>query len=378
MRLDKMKVISTGSRFDIYPDDLKSYDQLPADYYIVRFNQKTGFYLEKYSEFQMTETKIYGVHLNKVEKVIKSFKAFNRNLGVILSGDKGIGKSLFARLLGRKAVESGIPVIIVEGFVEGIGSFIDFIEQEILVLFDEFDKTFASRRDEGADPQASMLSLFDGVAQGKKLFVVTCNELRGLNGFLVNRPGRFHYHFRFEYPSPEDIRSYLMDKLQPEVQTEINDVISFSRRVALNFDCLRAIAFELNLGQSFADAISDLNIINIEREAYRVVVKFTDGTTLMQKAYNMDSFSDEEQYVRLFDRQGDYKGAISFPADAIRYSPIIGELLVDPSDVSLDYRDYYDDESDDDSKKEKKAFLSKEVASVTIKRLESTNIHYAV
>jgi hypothetical protein len=76
---------------------------------------------------------------------------------------------MVARLLGRKAVEKGFPVIIVESFVDGIGSFIDSIEQEILVLFDEFDKTFASNKDEGIDPQSSMLSLFDGVAQGKKV-----------------------------------------------------------------------------------------------------------------------------------------------------------------------------------------------------------------
>lgn len=37
-----------------------------------------------------------------------------------------------------------------------------------MILFDEFDKTFAKGRNE-SDPQANMLSLFDGVAQGKKL-----------------------------------------------------------------------------------------------------------------------------------------------------------------------------------------------------------------
>lgn len=94
-----MKIISTGIKYNVYPDDLKSYDRLPADYYVVRFSLNAGFFLEKYSEFQMTESKIYGVHLEKVKKVLASFKMFNRNLGVILSGDKGIGKSLFARLL---------------------------------------------------------------------------------------------------------------------------------------------------------------------------------------------------------------------------------------------------------------------------------------
>ena len=41
--------------------------------------------------------KAYGVHTEKLEKVMDSFKLFSRSLGVILSGDKGIGKSLFAK-----------------------------------------------------------------------------------------------------------------------------------------------------------------------------------------------------------------------------------------------------------------------------------------
>lgn len=369
-----MRVISTGSKFNIYPDDLKSYDRLPADYYVVRFHPKKGFYLEKYSAFQMTESKIYGIHLEKVHKVLRSFEAFNRNLGVILSGDKGIGKSLFARLLGREAVNKGIPVIIVEGFIEGIGSFIDSIDQEVLVLFDEFDKTFARGRDDSEDQQASMLSLFDGVAQGKKLFVVTCNELRGLNGFLVNRPGRFHYHFRFDYPSAEDIRNYLKDKLVPEAHSEIEEVVNFSKRVALNFDCLRAIAFELNLGQNFATAISDLNIINVERECYRVTAQFADGSTLVNKDFYMDSFNEEDKTVYLYNRQGSYAGEITFPSDAIRFNSLTGELYVDGSDISVDY-DY---DGGEDDEKSRKALIAKDIQQVTIHRVQANNLHYTV
>lgn len=375
-----MKVISTGSSFDIYPDDLKSYNRLPADYYIVRFSQRSGFFLEKYSEFQLNEDKIYGVHLEKAQKVLKSFEIFNRNLGVILSGDKGIGKSLFARMLGREAVKLEIPVIIVDCFNDGIGSFIDKIDQEVLVLFDEFDKTFVRHKGDDMDPQASMLSLFDGVAAGKKLFVVTCNEIRSLNGFLVNRPGRFHYHLRFEYPNAEDISDYLKDKLLPEFYGEIKEVISFSKRVTLNYDCLRAIAFELNLGQKFADAVCDLNIVNTEKEAYSITVRFKDGNVLMNKNYNMDSFSGEMQAVYLYNPNGKYGGAIHFPTSAIKYNPIVSELFVDIKDASIDVGNYYDYEYDcDDEEKNLKATLKRmEISSIVIKRAENASIHYAV
>ena len=53
----------------------------------------------------ITEAKIYGVHTEKVFKVLNSFEKVNRSLGVILSGDKGIGKSLFAKLLAIEAMK---------------------------------------------------------------------------------------------------------------------------------------------------------------------------------------------------------------------------------------------------------------------------------
>ena len=90
-----MKAISIGKTFEIYDDSLLTYDKLPAQVYTIRFSQMKGFYLEKHQNIEINEEKIYGVHLQKIQKVIKSFEKMERNLGVILSGDKGIGKSRF-------------------------------------------------------------------------------------------------------------------------------------------------------------------------------------------------------------------------------------------------------------------------------------------
>ena len=367
-----MKVISTGIEYDIYPDNMKSYDSLPAGYYNVKFSQRSGFWLEKYPELVISDTKIYGIHISKVNKVLTSFDAFERNLGVILSGDKGIGKSLFARLLGKSAVKKGMPVIIVDRFYEGIGTFIDKIDQEVMVLFDEFDKTF-SREENDCDPQASLLSLFDGVSPGKKLFVVTCNYLKNLNGFMVNRPGRFHYHFRFDYPSAIDIKEYLSDKLRKEYYGEIEKVIGFSNRVGLNYDSLRAIAFELNQGLTFSEAIKDVNIVNIEEEIYKVQAIFKDGTVLTNKRVYMDTFSDEEKEVTLRDSRGSYAGEITFVPSNLDYDTSTACLGINASEVSLDYCNYEDDD------KEKLAKLvKKELSKVVIRRVYDKNLHYAV
>ena len=94
-----MKVVQIDDTFRIYGDDLKSFDKLPAQTYSVRCSQNSGWYLEKHADIEIKETKIYGVHMEKVNKVLNAFNEFNKNLGVILSGNKGIGKSLFAKEL---------------------------------------------------------------------------------------------------------------------------------------------------------------------------------------------------------------------------------------------------------------------------------------
>jgi hypothetical protein len=92
----------------------------------------------------------------------------------------------------------------------------------------------------------------------------------------------------------------------------------------------------------------------------------------------MDSFSDEEKTVQLYDRQGNYAGELSFPADAIQYNPVIGELYVGASDAALCYNDYYYDDDDENDRKMKADFLAKIVQSVTIQRVQAGKLHYVV
>ena len=291
-----MKAIKIGTKVEIYNDAVTTYNELPARSYIVRFAKMAGFYLEEYPDIQVKEDKIYGERMEKVQKVLHSYEKFDRNLGVILSGYKGIGKSMFARLLSEAAVKSGIPVIVVDQYIPGIASYIETIDQNVMVLFDEFDKTFADVRPaEGeVEPQAALLGLFDGIVQGKKLFVITCNDIRKLNDFIINRPGRFHYHFRFDYPSADEIRTYLCDQLEAVHHNEIESIVSFSRKVDLNYDCLRAIAFEINNGESFHSAIGDLNIINLSQERYNLAVYFKNGAPMYANNRNMDLFENDE------------------------------------------------------------------------------------
>jgi len=366
-----MKAISIGTRYEIYNDTLKAYDALPAKTYTVRFAQMSGFYLEERTDLAVRE-KVYGVHTEKAEKVLKSFALFERSMGVILSGDKGIGKSLFARCLCGQAVSAGYPVIIVDQFIPGIATYIEAIEQEAVFLFDEFDKTFGDIRtgENEANPQSGLLSLFDGTSNGKKLFVITCNSLYRLNDYLVNRPGRFHYHFRFDYPTPEEVREYLTDKLSGQYQAEIEKVILFSKKVSLNYDCLRAIAFELNLGEPFEKAILDLNIINTEAEKYKITLQLKNGDTMTAKKEQLDLFDTESNIcIYLWDEKNQNGIHAMFnPTDCI-YDTSRGALTLSGDRITLT------PEGTADERKAAKENLVP--AYMVIARSAIRNIHYS-
>ena len=91
-----MNVVHSGDTFQIYSDALKTYTALPAGTYEVSFSKFSGFFLTSRSDLTINESKIYGCSEKKVQKVLNSFDKVDRNFGVILSGRKGIGKSLFA------------------------------------------------------------------------------------------------------------------------------------------------------------------------------------------------------------------------------------------------------------------------------------------
>ena len=367
-----MKAIQIGNRYEIYDDSLKTYDELPAKTYVVQFSKMSGFYLEEYSDFEIKENKIYGIHDAKVDKVIKSYKSSNRSLGVILSGSKGIGKSLFAKMLSKEAINHNLPVIIVNSAIPGTASYIEKIEQEVVVLFDEFDKIFtSSRRDEGPDLQTEFLTLFDGTASGKKMFIITCNELYNLNEFLINRPGRFHYHFRFNYPTHQEIRIYLQDNLKEEYHDQIEDVIKFSRKVNLNYDCLRAVAFELNLGESFKDAIQDLNIINLTNEQYMIELHYQDGTVVRSENYvGIDMFDNAVESFYVCDSNDNYI-EVSFTPCECQYDALHDVNVIGPNNFKLRLDEVRDKKAEAKYKNLTPAYLS------FVKRKQK-NLHYLV
>lgn len=273
-----MKIINFDDKYQFFPDSLKTHEHLPAQTYHVSFSKMEGFSLIKRDNLEVDE-KMYGQHVNKSKKVIDTYRNFDRSLGVILSGDKGIGKTLFTRHLASQIISKlNMPVVIVDKPYFGVADFLGSIKDECMILFDEFEKVFSNDSDQDGPQQDSFLSLFDGLNNTKHMYVITVNSLYKLSDFMLDRTGRFHYHFRFNYPTPVEVSEYATDKF-PEIKpSDLKDVVTFASKVKVTFDTLRAILFELQQGYTFTETIQDLNISKGQESAYDVALKFPDGT----------------------------------------------------------------------------------------------------
>lgn len=331
-----MKIVNSGEKYMIFPNNLNTYDRLPSKAYGISFSKMSGFSLYEHSTIELPKEKIYGVHMSKVNKTISSFEKSQRNFGVILSGNKGMGKSLFSKILTLKAIEKDIPVIIVDEYIPGIASFIASIDQEVMIMFDEFDKTFKSIDNGDINPQEELLSLIDGFNTGKKLFIVTCNKIGMLNDYFINRTGRFHYHFRFSYPSFDEIREYVSDNVDDKkvYEREIEHILNFSSRIDVNYDTLRSVVFELNNGETFSEAIKDLNVLNIGAVCYNIVIEYNDGR-ITKTREQLDLFSEKSRITCRYSTED----GISHDYISLNNSDIImdrsGEMIVYNAENSM-------------------------------------------
>lgn len=375
-----MNIVNAGDRFMVYGEDVQTFKELPADTYRIEFNKMMGFYLTSHNDLVVNE-KVYGPYATKVNKVINTFEHMNRNMGVILSGPKGVGKSMFARLLAEQGKIHNYPLLIVDCAIPGVEDFIASIKQVCIVLFDEFEKTFKADKDSGYEPQEALLSLFDGVDDGKKLYVVTCNETRELNSYLLNRPGRFHYHFIMGAPTGDEVREYMEDNLVGDARQWIDKIVALSAVSAFTYDVLRALAFELNQGYDLSETMMDLNI---ERERYLYLtakIVFKNGLVAStREAMDLDMFNNRYNYQWCnFE-----KGAI--PAEFERYCGSVNlrfytrDVVVDEKGYHLDPAkaqlvwpddwEYLDDNDEERAKqKEIKAFMdSFEIGEIVLEK----------
>ena len=260
-------------------------DQLPARIYSVQFNALTGFYLQTVKDELETPGTIYGNTVARVNKCIETYVTREASTGILLTGDKGTGKTLLMSVLANTMIdELNLPVILIKEAYAG-NQFTSFIETigECVLVFDEFGKMYAAgdRHNNQDDvPQKALLSLMDGVDKTKRMIILTENSEIDINEFMLNRPSRIYYHFKYKKLDESSVVGYCEDhKVKKAITTEI---IELARRSKIfSFDMLQSIVEEhLRFDCAIEDLTADLNIDTREdRGAMMEVIKIVDRKT---------------------------------------------------------------------------------------------------
>lgn len=233
---------------------LDVHDLLPVGSYTIKMDPLENFYFEQVDSFVLP-SKLYGNTTAQAERMINTFQDRPNATGVLLTGEKGSGKTLLAKTLAVQCAEQGIPTIIINTSWHGdkFNTLIQSIEQPCMILFDEFEKVYDD------EEQEAILTLLDGVFPSKKLFVLTCNDKWRIDQHMRNRPGRIFYMLDFKGLDVTFVTQYCEDNLLNKGQIE--NVCRVGTMFAeFNFDMLKALVEEMNrYNETAQEAIKMLN-----------------------------------------------------------------------------------------------------------------------
>ena len=273
-----MKIFKSDGKY-IFLNFSEILDELPPANYLLKWDAGNArFYLEDTIEFKMPD-KIYGDLEKHADKYLKVFDR-GGNLGILLNGEKGSGKTLLSKLI---CIKSKVPIIQIEEKFTGTGfvSYINNIQQKCIVLIDEFDKLYKefdydNDGNEQVNPQLELLRLMDGGFKSDKMFLFTSNQPT-ISRYMINRPSRIRYKQEFGKLSESVVQEVLQDKLLNKAfMKDFLDLNSIF--MGFNLDTLLILIDESNfMDKSPKELIGSMNIVP---EADLFTVSFDDGTTL--------------------------------------------------------------------------------------------------
>lgn len=244
-----MKLIQFNEKIRFLGGNIAELPKLDVGNYLLSYD-KDGIYLQPQEGFHF-KGKIYESpsDIEFLKRVKNSWDHTKGNLGILLSGEKGQGKTILAK---RLCILMGLPVIIIDSSLpESIdfSTFLGQFSQDIILLVDEFEKKFSSwEKTEDGTPyhtQGTFLTLLDGVRSSayKKLCIFTVNG--HVDDLLLNRPSRIKYKKTYSGMESGLYNEIIKDKLKyPEYEEDLRAHLPLSD---CNVDLLFSVIEEINI-----------------------------------------------------------------------------------------------------------------------------------
>lgn len=242
-----------------------------------------GFYLEKMEEKFSFDHKIYGLEVRLIDRILKTYSATKGNLGILLNGVKGTGKTVTAKIACNKL---DLPVILIPNAIDGCNIFLNSIPQDVIIFIDEFEKVF----DKNSGSDDMMLTIMDGSLNSahRRTFLLTTNNLY-VNENLIQRPGRIRYLKTFGDLSPEIINEIVDDRLKHRKFK--NDILKFvSNLEIITVDIVNSIIDEVNIHEESPESFKDIfnvkkisgkyNIIHIDEKTGTTIEEIKKGVSI--------------------------------------------------------------------------------------------------
>lgn len=242
-------------------------EQLPVGIYKFQVDMYENPFLSHIQEQFVFPYKIYGVERPFIERVKKSYAQTTGNFGVMLNGMKGTGKTVTAELLCN---ELELPVIIISFHHKNLISFLNDIQQDVIIFIDEFEKIY-----DGYDN--SLLSIMDGALKTKHrlFFMLTTNELR-VDRNLLQRPSRVRYVKTFSDMSLEVIME-VVDDLLVHKHWRDQAVKVISELPIITMDLIKSIIQEVNIHNEDPHDFRDVFNIHSDRDDLYNVYEMQNG-----------------------------------------------------------------------------------------------------
>lgn len=241
--------------------------------------------------------KLYNLRTDVINRVMTAWKNTTTNLGIVLQGLRGTGKSVTMQELANAAIDMGMPVLIIREPLENLASYLEHLDQDVAVTFDEFEKTFAK-----PEEQQALLTLIDGVdrSQYRRLWLFSVNYAK-IDENFIDRPSRIRYTINFGNLEATTISEILEDLLIPSLEHMKDQIFMYlMTRKIRTIDIVKAAIQDLNIFQDSPEELQkymslstqppefyQIHIKDLNNEIFdslQIKVRDSDGVQLMKLA----------------------------------------------------------------------------------------------